>query len=71
MKVYRVDFQDAGEGCLVSWHASRREAEKYLHAQQRERGEAQGPETVRAVEIPTTRADLIGWLNRNLTTDNG
>jgi len=35
------------------------------------REEAQGPEGVRLVEIPTDKEGLIEWLNANFTTDNG
>lgn len=74
MKVYRCNFYDDanGLGQLVSWHPSRREAERALAGQRRDRGRsACGPEGVEAVEIPTDRKGLIEWLNQNLSSDNG
>lgn len=74
MKIYRCDFAEGGNdrGNLVSWHPSKQEADKNLRKLQKERGEdADGPEGVEAVEIPTDKAGLLGWLNQHFTTDNG
>lgn len=72
MKIYRCTKNDADMGSLLSWHSSKREAEAKLKRHQRERGEtACGPECVEAEDIPTDRAGLIGWLNRNFDTNNG
>jgi hypothetical protein len=72
MKIYRCDKYDVIRGRLVSWHASRREAERELRDFQRERGEtASGPEGVEEVNLPTNKAGLLIWLNSNLDTDNG
>lgn len=71
MRVWRCAFHDPELGQLLSWHGSKGEASLALRAQQRERGEAQGVEAVEAIEIPTTKAGLLAWLNRNVKTDNG
>ena len=75
MKVYRCQFYDKDQGACLSWHASQREAEKSLRAQQKERAElgdeSGGPEGVEAVEIPTTRSALLAWLNAHFSRDNG
>jgi hypothetical protein len=72
MKIYRCDKYDAHLGRLVSWHASRREAERVLREFQRERDDSSvGPESVEEVQFPTNKEGLLIWLNSNLNTDNG
>lgn len=72
MRIYRVDFYDVNLGACVSWQGNRRAAQAELRSLQRERGEpASGPEGISAVEIPTSKAGLLAWLNRNFTSDNG
>lgn len=72
MKIYRCDCFDDDLGCRVSWHPSKREAEQHLRVFQQERnGEAMGPESVKEVNVPTTKRDLLRWLNANFTSDNG
>lgn len=72
MKIYRCLVYDAQLGALLSWHATRQEAERELLKSQQERGgDAQGPEGVRLMHIPTDKAGLIGWLNAYFKTDNG
>lgn len=71
MRVWRCIYCHAQDGTLLSWHASRRAAAADLARLRRENGPEQGPAEVELVEIPTTRAGLIDWLNRNLQGDNG
>lgn len=72
MKIYRCTIYSAHEGAMLSWHASRREAERRLRHEQRERGEpAIGPEGVDAIDVPTDKAGLICWLNAHVDSDNG
>jgi hypothetical protein len=72
MKLYRCNCYDKDQGSLVSWHASKADAERELRKWQKDRGEdARGPEGVDAVEIPTDRRGLLAWLNANISTDNG
>lgn len=76
MRLYRCDFEDADRGRLVSWHANKVEAQRtlrMLQATARENGQLTGIgiELVAPVDIPTDKAGLLGWLNRNFDTDNG
>lgn len=71
MKIYRACFHDADEGTCVSWHASKREAERALRELQAGRETPQGVEDVARIDLPTDRAGLLSWLNRNLNHDNG
>jgi hypothetical protein len=72
-KIYRLDLYSAELGNLVSWHTSRRSAEKEWKQHSEERGteDAVGPEGIEIIEIPLTRKGLVDWLNANFTTDNG
>lgn len=69
-RIYRCNYWDADLGQLVSWHATRRDAERELARQVRENGPGQGAEEVEPVDFPTRKADVIAWLNRHLSTDN-
>jgi hypothetical protein len=72
MKLYRCMKNDAGLGTLLSWHASKREADAELRRHQKAREDsASGPEGVEAVDVPTDKAGLLLWLNANCNTDNG
>jgi hypothetical protein len=74
VKIYRCNFHDTGEGVLVSWHGSKREAEKALRDLQRaarENGDGQqGPDHVKAVDLPTDKSGLLSWLNAYFNRDN-
>lgn len=75
MRVYRCKFHDSDAGSLVSWHANKVEAQRTLRmlqitAHQNGKG-GLGVESVEPVDIPTDKAGLLGWLNRNFDTDNG
>lgn len=70
--VWRCDKRDPHLGALVSWHETRRAAERELAFHREERGqEADGWEGVTAVAIPMTKGRLLTWLNNNLASDNG
>lgn len=75
MKLYCVRFYDAQRGQLLSWHASKSEAERtlrLLQATARENGNGSvGPDEVEPMDIPTDRAGLLSWLNLNFDTSNG
>jgi hypothetical protein len=71
VKVYRLTFHAADEGAMLSWHSSKRDAERALRERRQEFGEAQGPDDIEAIDIPTDRAGLLTWLNREVTLDNG
>ena len=73
MWVWRIDYQDPYLGHLVGWAASQRKAKAALRTAF---DEYEGPAdtlsgSVTRVKIPTDKSGLIGWLNTNLTTDNG
>lgn len=70
MKIYRCTIYDAHEGAMLSWHASRREAEQALRSEQRERDEPVVG-SVDAIDFPTDRAGLLSWLNAHFDRDNG
>lgn len=73
MKVYRADWQGP-DGCFMVWAASKREA---VHLQREAvtnasaNGDHAAAGAVRRVDMPSTRAALISWLNRNCNSDNG
>lgn len=72
MKLYRCTKYDNALGTLLSWHPNRRDAKAELRRHQLERGDtACGPECVESVDVPTDKAGLLTWLNRNLHADNG
>ena len=75
MKIYRVTFHDDHMGAVLTWHSSRRSAERELakyRRDERELPEIQRSEMeVHKINIPTTRKGLIAWLNRNFQSDNG
>lgn len=62
MVIYALDVFDAEEGCMVSWHATKEEAETL-----RKELAASGREIlgIEAVEIPTDERGLLKWLNLN------
>jgi len=71
MKVYRTRFQDKDAGTVLSWHASKREAQDALRELQAERDMPQGVEDVQLVNSPAGRAGLLRWLTNNCNRDNG
>jgi hypothetical protein len=72
MKVIRLSYWDSDNGCCLSWHRNKSEAEKHLsHLSEDGRLNGDGPTTIKTVEIPTDKDGLIDWLNANFDTDNG
>ena len=73
MKVWKVIFHDPHAGTLISWWSNRRDAESELKWLKKQRGDEDGCgyDSLENKEIPTTKKELIAWLNDNLTTDNG
>lgn len=69
MKLWRLDYQDdRSNGHIVEWFASEREADA------RELvviADGVTPYNYECVDVPTTKAKLIDWLNLHLCTDNG
>jgi hypothetical protein len=77
MRVYRTHWHEPDTGTVQSWHPSKRRASEALRAIKRavvEAGNDAGdcePSGVEAVDVPTDKDGLIGWLNVWLNTDNG
>jgi hypothetical protein len=85
MRVYCVTHDDSDLGRLLHWETSKREAEKVasgIREEYRDKAREMKAEhpgatphrpdvEVHAVNIPTKKIALVGWLNLNLKTDNG
>jgi hypothetical protein len=77
VKLWRAQYQDPDEGAIVFWASSEREIRRNLAAELavlRERAgddENGAPVFVERVEVPTSRKELVGWLNMHLNRDNG
>lgn len=67
MKLYRCNWRDQDLGYRISWHASKREAENAM----RQLDKTAHPEGVESVNVPTTKRELITWLNSHYNSDNG
>ena len=67
MRVWRAQGRDPHLGTIQVWATSERNARILF------RNDYGGmkPLSVEALEIPTTKAGLVEWLNRNFNTDNG
>ncbi len=70
MKIYQVTLHDPHEGTCYAWAGSKRAGEKMLAAMKRDM-ECDGSGEVEQIDMPTDKQNLIGWLNRNFTRDNG
>ena len=66
MKIWRCVFVAFPDGRHLSWHPSRAAA---MAARKKLPPDLSGF-TVEPVDIPTHKAGLIAWLNRNLDRDN-
>lgn len=69
MKLWRAYTIDPHDGTIYRWAGDAKaacEARREL-----ERDGYTNPTGIEAVDIPTSKAGLIGWLNDNFTTDNG
>ena len=73
MKVWKVIFHDPHAGTLISWWSNRRDAESELQSLKKQRGDENAcwSDDLKHEEIPTTKKELIAWLNVELNTDNG
>lgn len=69
VKLWRATTRDPHEGTVYAWARSARDAAKAK--QQMQQNGFQNPIGLEPVEIPTTKAGLVEWLNLNFTTDNG
>lgn len=68
MKIYRAALSYEDGVCLL-WAPSKRAAQSGAAAMAIE--SEMTVMSIKAVDVPTTKADLIAWLNANLGTDNG
>lgn len=72
MKVYQVHWSAPDEGNCLHWAASKAEAVRVARDAIEE-----GPSysmadfTIKAVDVPTSKRELLPWLNANFNRDNG
>lgn len=79
LTIYRIHWQDPDDGRRLAWAGSKKEAQRILRdalAKVRafhddDEAENTGPNGVEPVTVPTSRIDLIAWLNLHFTSDNG
>ena len=77
MKLYRVSYQDPLEGTVLSWHTSKRKAQKQKQVITREGAHDDNGEPVHLqpeiepIDVPTKRAELAEWLSAHFNRDNG
>lgn len=67
MKLWRAWHHDPSEGRCYVWASSERAVKQLARNDW-------GPLTaveIERVEIPTTKAELVDWLNKNFSRDNG
>jgi hypothetical protein len=76
MRFWCASLSTPSDGTQLTWHTSKRDAEKELNVMkqtyyraflQSERPEGQ----VNSVEIEPTRGGIVSFLNEHLTSDNG
>jgi hypothetical protein len=67
MKLWRAWRHDPHDGTLYVWATS----ERVVRQLARNEWGALAASNVERVEVPTTKAELADWLNKNLATDNG
>lgn len=73
MKVYKVYWHDAIQGCQLRWEGSKRDAQRKLMEALKsyETPSDAEPSGVEMCDIPTDKYGLLGWLNLNFGSDNG
>ena len=71
MKLWMCQWHDPDDGTCQTWHPNRADAEAAMLVIQQERGEAMPGDRVVQVDVPTAKHDLLRWLNRNFSRDNG
>lgn len=67
MRIFKLEYYDPDEGKCCQWFASEKAASTPMD-DLREKGSEMH---LQAVNIPTTKAELVYWLNIYLTRDNG
>ncbi len=72
MRVWKAYWDDVSLGSMQSWHPSKNDARSAFATKKRD-GDHSGADSggYELIEIPTDKAGLINWLNRNFNTDNG
>ena len=63
MKLYRVSFTDGDNNDVAKWVGSQDEATKQRMAFMSEHGVKRKDVSIENIEVPTTKAELIEWLN--------
>jgi hypothetical protein len=76
MKIYRLRTHHPHIGHELSWYSNKRDAwrdySNWVKAEEEVNGESEHlTGEVELMEVPTTKAGLIDWLNTFLKTDNG
>jgi hypothetical protein len=69
MKIYRLDWFDPMEGACIAWAATAAEAEKAKAAILVDYDTSDV--AIERIDFPGTVAELVDWLNVELTRDNG
>ena len=65
MKIYRLTWIECDIGTCLSWHSSKRDAQKAKAEILDDDAE------IDMVEFPKTKKKVIDWLNIYFNTDNG
>ncbi len=63
MKFYRLEWRGSDEGTNVEWFTSEVQAKKSNTGLKKLRLAG----TITAVDVPTTKAELVEWLNKNVS----
>jgi|CXWK01.1.fsa_nt_gi ribosomal protein L20A (L18A) len=63
MKLYRVSFNDGDNKEVAKWVGSQDEATKQRMAFTSEHGVKRKDISVENIDVPTSKAELIEWLN--------
>ena len=63
MKLYRVSFNDGDNKEVAKWAGSQDEATKQRMAFMSEHGVKRKDISVENIDVPTSKAELIEWLN--------
>lgn len=68
MRIYRLYCADLFEGHCYQWARSLRE----VAVRRREmKGDGFSVHSIDALDFPSKKGDVVGWLNKNFTRDNG
>ena len=66
MKIWKAELRDVDDGNMQVWDTSERGVRKLAMNEWSVK-----PTAVKQIEIPTTKAGLVEWLNANFSRDNG